>query len=161
MPPPARIERRTAYLTEAQAERVETLAGKPLERRVVAYYVGSLDGRVIGYAFTDAHIVRTLPESVLFALDPSGRIVSTEILSFDEPVEYLPGERWLRQFENRELDERLSLKRDIRTLTGATISSRAITAAARRVLALFQVIVRDGQEPPGGGAAASGGQVQP
>ncbi len=146
MPPPLEIARRTAYLTEEQARRVEKLCGEKLEYRVVPYYVGTLDGRATTYAFTDTHLVRTLPESVLFALEPDGRIRSTEILSFDEPQDYLPGPRWLQQLEGRPLDERLSLKRDIRTLSGATLSARAATAAARRVLALFQVIVGE----PGG-----------
>jgi Na+-translocating ferredoxin:NAD+ oxidoreductase RnfG subunit len=149
-PAPAEVSRQTAYLSEAQAARVAELAGRPLEHRVVPYYVGRRDGRVVGYAFTDVHLVRTLPESVLFAVDPDGRIRSVEILSFDEPPEYLPGPRWLAQLEGRSLDESLSLKRDIRTLSGATLSSRAVTAAARRVLALFEVIVA------GGATAAEG-----
>jgi Na+-translocating ferredoxin:NAD+ oxidoreductase RnfG subunit len=147
-PAPVEVSRHTAYLSEEQAARVAELAGRPLEHRVVPYYVGRRDGQVIGYAFTDVHLVRTLSESVLFALDAGGRIRSVEILSFDEPPEYLPGPRWLEQLEGRALDENLSLKRDIRTLTGATLSSRAITAAARRVLALFEVIAG-----AGGGAA--------
>lgn len=147
MPPPIEISRRTAYLSEEQARRVEELSGEPLEYRVVPYYAGIRDGRVVGYAFTDVHRVRTLPESVLFALEPDGRIRSAEILSFDEPQDYLPGARWLQQFDQRRLDEGLSLKRDIRTLAGATLSARAVTGAARRVLALFQVIVREGGAP--------------
>lgn len=152
LPPPIRIERRTAYLDEAAARRVGALSGGPLDHQVVPYYVGLKDATVVGYAFTDTHIVRTLQESVLFALGPDGRIRSADILSFDEPPDYQPGERWLAQFENRALDDPASLKRDIRTLSGATLSSRAITAAARRVLALFQVIVRD---PQGGAPAPS------
>ncbi|MCZ6777818.1 MAG: FMN-binding protein [Acidobacteria bacterium] len=145
LPPPATIERHIAYLTEEQARRVEELSGESLQGHVVPYYVGRVEEKVIGYAFTDSHLVRTLPESVLFALDDAGRIRSTEILSFDEPSEYLPSPRWLKQFEQQALDDRLSLKQDIRTLTGATISSRVVTEAARRVLALFQVIIREGE----------------
>ena len=156
LPPPATIERYTAYLTEEQARRVEDLCGESLQRHVVPYYVGRVEGKVIGYAFTDSHIVRTLPESVLFALDDAGRIRSTEILSFDEPPEYLPGPRWLKQFEQRALDDQFSLKQDIRTLTGATISSRVVTEAARRVLALYQVIIRDGESGSGPAPAGEG-----
>jgi len=156
MPPPIRVERRTAYLDEAGARRVEALCGAPLDHQVVPYYVGLKDGAVVGYAFTDTHIVRTLAESVLFALQADGRIRSADILTFDEPPDYQPGERWLAQFGDRGLDDSLSLKRDIRALSGATLSSRAVTAAARRVLALFQVIVRDPQEAaPGPGAGSA------
>jgi len=156
-PPPGVVERRTAYLSEEQVRRVGELSGEPQEHRVVPYYVGVRDGGVVGYAFTDVHLVRTLMESVLFAVNPDGRIRSTEILSFDEPQEYLPGPRWLDQLKGRPLDEGLSLKRDIRTLSGATLSARAMTGSARRVLALFQVIVTEekGGEPVAGAAVPS------
>jgi len=161
-PPPAVVERRTAYLSDEQVRRVGELSGELQEHRVVPYYVGLRDGRAVGYAFTDVHLVRTLPESVLFAVDPEGRIRTTEILSFDEPQEYLPGARWLEQLTGRPLDEDLSLKRKIRTLSGATLSARAMTGSARRVLALFRVIVAEregggaGREQMGSGGAGPG-----
>ncbi|MEX0890721.1 MAG: FMN-binding protein, partial [Gemmatimonadota bacterium] len=47
---------------------------------------------------------------------------------------------WLAQFLDRRLDGRLSTKADIVNMTGATLTSRAVTDAVRRVLALHQVI---------------------
>jgi hypothetical protein len=127
---------------------VAALAGRPLERSVVPYYVGMLEGRITGYAYFDTHLVRTLPETIMIRLTPDGRIAAIEVLSFEEPEDYLPGERWLRQFDGRPLDDDLSLKGAIRGLTGATLSSRAVTAAARRVLAVHRLFVAG--PPPGG-----------
>jgi Na+-translocating ferredoxin:NAD+ oxidoreductase RnfG subunit len=57
---------------------------------------------------------------------------------FTEPPEYQTSERWLAQFNGRALDPELALKRGIRALSGATLSSQAATDAVRRVLAIHQ-----------------------
>lgn len=140
-PAPQTRERHTLFLSAGQAERVEALAGSRLERAVVPYYVGMLGGRITGYAYFDTHLVRTLPETVVITLTPDGRMAAIDILSFDEPEDYLPRERWLRQFDGRRLDDGLSLRGAIRGLTGATLSSRSVTAAARRILAIHGLLV--------------------
>lgn len=140
-PPPQTSERRTLFLDESQTGQVEALADSPLQRSVIPYYVGMLDGRITGYAYFDTHLVRTLPETVVVRLTADGVIAAVEILSFDEPEDYLPRERWLRQFDGRPLDDDLSLKRAIRALTGATLSSRAVTGAARRILAIHRLFI--------------------
>ncbi len=140
-PPPQTVERQTLYLRAEQAERAAAEAGGTIERHVVPYYTGRLNQRVTGYAYFDTHLVRTLPETILVRLTPEGQIAVIDIVSFDEPEDYLPNRRWLRQFAARGLDRELSLKGSIRVLSGATLSSRAITAAARRVLALHRLYV--------------------
>ena len=61
------------------------------------------------------------------------------MVSFREPLDYLPREGWYRQFDGEQLDDDLQLKRDIRPVTGATLTARATTEAVRRVLAIHQV----------------------
>lgn len=138
--PGATVERRTSYLTEAQRERANELAGVAVGSRLVHAYVATAGGKGVGTAFFDTHRVRTLPETVMVVLDPSGKVRRVEVLSFNEPQDYLPGGAWYGQFAGRGLDERLALKRDIRPLTGATLTARATTAAVRRVLAVHRVL---------------------
>jgi hypothetical protein len=140
-PKPARVERRTLYLTADQAARAAAAAGVPVESRVVAYYVGLEGDRAIGYAYFDTHLVRTLPETIMVLVAPEGTMRRIDIVSFDEPEDYLATDRWLAQFGGRGLDDDLTLKGGIRTLTGATLSARAVTQAARRVLALHRLFV--------------------
>ena len=139
-PSPARIERRTLYLDEAQTRRIAEESGGPVEARVIPYYIGRREGQVVGYAYFDTHLVRTLPETVLVLLAADGTLRRVEILSFDEPEDYLPSSRWLEQFPGRSLDD-LKERRGIRTLTGATLSSRAVVQAARRIMALHRLLV--------------------
>lgn len=143
-PEPARIERRTAFLEEEELARArEAAEGAEVESRIVTYYVGSLEGRVLGYAYFDAHRVRTLDEVVMVVVTPSGTIDRIEVLRFAEPREYLAPDRWLEQFEGRGLGDRLSTKGEIVNITGATLTARAIARAARRTLALHGVIHGD------------------
>ncbi|MFQ5877405.1 MAG: FMN-binding protein [Acidobacteriota bacterium] len=156
-PAPGEVERRTLYLDDGQARAAAAAAGVPVEGRVFPYYVGRREGRALGYAYFDTHLVRTLPETVLVLIAPEGRIERIEILSFDEPEDYLPRGRWLRQFAGRQLDADLSLGRGVRPLTGATLSSRAITAAARRILALHRLYVAPAQSEQRRERAPEGG----
>jgi hypothetical protein len=140
--PGAAIERRTAYLEDRQVDSVRQLAGSEVSfnQRVITYYVGVVRGVAMGAAYFDGHVVRTRNEVVMVVVDPLGRIRQVEVLRFDEPPEYRPPDRWIAQFEGHALTPRFSLKSGILNLTGASLTSRALVGATRRVLALHQVI---------------------
>ncbi len=139
--PGAKIERKTAFLTQAQQKEAQKLSGdEEVPGALVAYYVARSDGKEIGTAYFDTHVVRTLPETIMVVVDAAGRIARIEVLSFSEPEEYLPRPHWYEQFRGKPLDEELSMKRRIRPVTGATLTARATSEAARRVLALHRVL---------------------
>lgn len=141
-PAPAAVERRTAFLTDAQLERAGRLAGPgtKIEQSVVTYYVAARDGEPAGVAYFDAHRVRTLAEVVMVVVTPDGRVGRVDVLKFMEPPEYRAPAGWLEQLDGRPLDDDLSLKGGILNLTGATLTARAMVGAVRRVLALHAVI---------------------
>ena len=140
--PGDQIERRTAFLTAADLDTVRAAAGPDakVEPAVVTYYVAERDGRPAGVAYFDSHRVRTLNEVLMIVVEPDDRIRSIEVLRFAEPPEYRASEAWLRQFEGHALAPDLSLKSGIANMTGATLTSHAVTRAARRVLALHRRI---------------------
>ena len=87
----------------------------------------------------------------MIRLTAAGAIAAIDILSFDEPEDYKVNPRWLEQFKGRRADESAGLPAGIRAMTGATLSARAITDAARRVLALYHLFVeRPAAAVPGG-----------
>ncbi|HPK65508.1 MAG TPA: FMN-binding protein [Thermoanaerobaculia bacterium] len=138
--PGAEIERRTLYLSAEERARAEALAGGPLASGVARPYVAHAGGELVGTAYLDTHRVRTLPQTVMVALDAAGRVLRVEVLSFDEPPDYLPRGEWYRQFEGRDGDAPLAPGRDVRGVTGATLTTRTTAAAVKRVLALHAVI---------------------
>jgi Na+-translocating ferredoxin:NAD+ oxidoreductase RnfG subunit len=143
------IERRTAYLDEAQLADAGRRAGKGVDVRqsVVTYYVALENDRPVGVAYFDNHRVRTLPQVIMVLVTPDARIRRIEVLKFMEPPEYRAPPAWLAQFDGKPLAPSLALKRDIVNMTGATLTSDAVTKAARRVLALHAVIAPLGSEP--------------
>jgi hypothetical protein len=138
--PGCTIERATEVLTAAEEERVEALAGAQLDTRLVRPYVARKDGAWVGTAYFDAHRVRTKNEVLMLVVGPGERLARIEVLSFAEPLEYLPRAGFYAQFANKRLDERLGLGRDVRGVAGATLSAEAATNAARRTLALHRVL---------------------
>ncbi|MFN3477691.1 MAG: FMN-binding protein [Candidatus Methylomirabilales bacterium] len=135
------VEKKTFILTEALVKRVEALARAKLDSKLVTFYIGKKAQKVIGYAVIDVHIVRTLPEAFMVVLSPEGRVISTLVLAFYEPQEYLPKDQWLKQFEKKSLGDSLIPGRDIAGITGATLTARAIAEGVRRILALYQVLI--------------------
>ncbi|HEX2484865.1 MAG TPA: FMN-binding protein [Myxococcota bacterium] len=139
-----RVEKRTELLGDADAAQVEAKAQAPLPSRLVKLYTAWKDGRVEGYALIDVHTVRTHPEALLVVLTPDGRVRSLRVLAFYEPEEYLTSQRWLDRFDGRPLDDGLRLGGELHGIAGSTLSSRAVTDAVRRSLALYQLLAAPG-----------------
>ena len=138
--PGAEWTRKEYWLTEPQAQQVQELAGTALAGLWQVSYEARGGGQLLGVAYLDTHRVRTLPETTLVVITPDGRIQRVEVLAFREPQEYLAREAWVRQFDGKPLDAQLSLKGAIRPLSGSTLTAHALTDAARRMLALHQVL---------------------
>lgn len=141
--PEATLVRREFVLTDAQASRVKALSQVDLPGSWTVAYEARRNGVLAGVGFFDTHRVRTLNETLLVAITPEGRILRVEAVAFREPAEYKAREAWVKQFEGRSLDAELSLKAAIHPLSGATLTAHAMTDAARRCLALYQVLYRE------------------
>ena len=128
-------ERRTAFLSDAQAKAVEEAARSRLESKVWTYYVAGSTT-----AYFESHLVRTMNETVMVVVDGNGAVRFVEILSFIEPDEYLASKRWLGQFPGRKLDDDLALRRGLRNISGASLTAEAVTRSVRRALAVHQVL---------------------
>lgn len=141
-PDPATVERRTAYLSEEELDEARRFAGDGTEvdRTVVTYYVGRSGGRALGAAYFDAHRVRTMRQVTMVVVGRDDSIERVEVLSFAEPPEYMASDRWIEQLIGRRLTPGLRVGREIVNLTGATLTARSLTDAARRTLALHRVV---------------------
>ena len=138
--PECEIVRRTVYLTEKQKTDAGVLARVELNNAIIYPYVALKEGRIAGVAYFDSHIVRTLGETIMVAIDPDDRVSRVELLVFNEPPEYIPPDAWYRLFPGQRLDDRLAVNRGIRGILGATLTTRSTTDAVRRMLAIHHVI---------------------
>ena len=128
-------ERRTAFLTDAQAKAVEKAAQATLDAKVWTYYVAGSTT-----AYFESHLVRTMNETVMVVVGADAKVAFVEVLSFAEPEDYMASERWLAQLRGRKLDGELVLRRGLRGITGATLTAEAVTRSVRRVLAVHQAL---------------------
>ena len=140
-PDAERVEARDVVVTAEQKERIQKLAKAPLDSSLVTLYVGWKDGAPFAYALFDTHTVRTHPETFLVVISPQGSVVASHICAFHEPEDYLPSRRWLDRFNDRKLDDDLQIGREIYSITGLTLSARAVTSGIRRALAIWTVVV--------------------
>jgi hypothetical protein len=139
--PGARIERRSFVLTDAQVKAVEGRAKVRVESKLVNAYVAWRGDTLVGTGLFDVRVVRTMPAVMLVAVRPDTTVARVDFLAFHEPPDYQPPARWLATFAGRPLDERLWPQRDIRNLSGATLSTRAVTETVRLALALYAQVV--------------------
>lgn len=151
--PGARIERRAFVLTEAQVAALETRARARAQTRLVTAYLAWRGDTLRGTAFFDSRTVRTMPGVFMIVIAPDSTLARIDVLAFHEPPEYQPPARWLALLGRHRLDDRLWPERDIRTLSGATLSTRAVTEATRMALACWEVLVA-----PGDRAGVRGGR---
>jgi hypothetical protein len=135
------IHNRAIVLTDQQKQQIERLAAIPLESKIVSVYTASKGTDIVGYGFIETLIVRTLPGSFLVTLSPRGEVRMVMAVAFYEPQEYLPPERWLKQFEQKPLSPELQVYKGIQSIAGATLSSQSVTNAVRKALAVYQLIL--------------------
>jgi Na+-translocating ferredoxin:NAD+ oxidoreductase RnfG subunit len=102
-------------------------------------------GSLVGYAEVLNVRGKDQPITVLVAVDSAAILRDVDILVYREPyggeVAY---ESWRKQFRGKGADDALSLNRDIRGISGATISANAVTAGVRRTVAQLSRWRKDG-----------------
>jgi electron transport complex protein RnfG len=139
--PDCEMKKTNFYLTKDQVEEAKNLSGSDVDSSLLLRYEGVCKSDdVSGYAYVDTHRVRTQPESILVVLNKDKTVRKIEILTFNEPTEYIPKPKWYEQFEKQAFSDDLQIKRGISPVTGASLTARATTQAVRRVLALDQVV---------------------
>lgn len=137
------IETRTFIMRDSELQRAQQMARTPIESKLFTFYIGKKKGAIIGYAAINTHIIRTLPGTFMVVLSPEGQVQTTVVLAFHEPPDYLPSERWLEQFHHRTLSPDLWVGRDIAGIAGSTLTTQAITQGIRKVLTLFEILIKE------------------
>lgn len=91
---------------------------------------------LLGFAQVGNVIGKDQPITFLVAIDPADRLKDVDILVYREPqggeVAYEP---WRRQFRGKTAVDSLRVGREIRGISGATISVNAVTLGVKRMLA--------------------------
>lgn len=106
-------------------------------------YVGRSDGRVDGFAVVDEEKGQHMPITFGFLFDLRGRVRDVQIMTYREPYgDGIRDRRFLDQLLGKGTGDGLKPGIDVDGVTGATISVRATTVAARRALVLCDIARR-------------------
>lgn len=101
----------------------------------------------LGWAVVTEEKGRFKPITFLVHVGADGRVEMVLVMVYRESRgDGVKRQRFLKQFRKKDVDDRLRLNRDIKMVSGATLSSRGLTAGVKRVLA--QVDMRFGSGRP-------------
>jgi len=138
----AQVEQLSLFPDEQQIAKIEELAKVKLDSGLFTFYVGKDQGKVLGYAAIETGTVRTKPETLMIVLTADGELRNVTTLAFHEPPEYQPPERWFEQLYKRPLAD-MDFNKGVDGISGATLSTRAAVSSVRKVMAIYQILVKD------------------
>jgi len=143
------VTQRTIALAPAQRDSIAKKSREKRPRPMVYCYQVHRQGALIAIGYVDAHIVRTKKQVLLVIVgtqgENRGRVRRVEVLAFAEPRQYRPAGRFYEQFQGMKLCRELREGRKIKRVTGATMTTRATTAAVRRILATHSILAEKRQ----------------
>jgi hypothetical protein len=138
----AQVELLSLFPDDNELAKIQQIAKVKLESGMFSFYVGKEQGKLLGYAAIETETVRTKPETLMIVLTPDGDLSNIVTLAFHEPPEYQPPERWYSQLLHKALPD-LDFNKGVQGITGATLSTRAALNSVRKVLAMYQVMIKE------------------
>jgi FAD:protein FMN transferase len=139
-------QRKIASTPELRAEVLKLAGRKPSIWEPFYYaYIARRGGELIGYAIVCEEIGRDRPITFIVAANPDGSVKDVAVMSYRETrggeVRY---PAFTRQFKGKSLKNPIQGQGDIRNITGATLSVRAMATGVRKALAVIQLTVMKG-----------------
>ena len=136
------VDAKQLVLTKAQHAKIQAKAKAAVRTKIYRYYEIKSAAKTIGYGVLITRKMRTKKATVLYAFDRNGKLKFTEIMAFGEPPEFKPNKQWMEQFQNQNASVKLTMGKDIPTISGATLSARGISEGARVARAIYQIILK-------------------
>lgn len=133
------ITKRQFKLNKKSMKKIEAKAQAKLDSNVIRFYRIKKEHTIEGYAVLMIQKVRTKKTAVLYIIDKQIKIKDIEIVAFNEPLEYKPQKNWQESFKGKSQESNLFVGKEIPTISGATLSARAITDASRLALAIVEL----------------------
>jgi len=137
------IEPKSLILSSAQFKQVRSRAKAAIKTKVYRYYDIVSAGKSIGKAVLITRKVRSKKATVLYAFDKKGTLRFSEIMAFGEPPEFIPSKIWMTQLQKQKPTAKLTVGKDIPTISGSTLSASSITEGARVARAIYEIVLKN------------------
>lgn len=106
-------------------------------------YVAKSKNRIDGYAIIDNVTGKEKPITYVVSISPEGVVNEVEILEYRESHGgQVKNKAYRKQFVGKSPSDPLQVGRDIRHVSGATISSKSIAFGVKRALAVWQTLYK-------------------
>lgn len=146
LPQAQNIKEETKTLSEAQKGTISKIAALQFDPELdkeFHFYIGQTNGQVTGYAVKDTVKGKWGPIHYMLALEPDGKIKDVVVLELKErrgrPVKE---RRFLDQFIGKTINDPIKLKKDIKGVAGATISSTGMSNGIRKLVYAFNELYK-------------------
>lgn len=143
--PGAAFQPDTRTLTNEQTKAIEHASGVGTRSRQLKLWRVSTGGWFIVDEVVGKH------EFIPFALglDDSGAVKAVEILEYREAYGgQIREPDWRKQFIGKQPGTRLQLNKNIRNISGATLSCKHITDGVNRLLATYEIAIKESASRP-------------
>lgn len=141
-PDATRFVDRTVTMTKAQMTSVKKASRTRIKSAKFIAYDAYAGTRKLGTLVIDKVFGKHEFITYAVALDPTGAVLGVEIMDFRESYgDEVRNGRWRAQFSGRRAGEPLKIDRQIKNVSGATLSCVHITNGVRRVLATYALLM--------------------
>jgi len=130
-------------LTPQQMQAIHKDSGVDVRSAQEKVWKARAGDRFLGWFIEDEVVGKHEFITWSLALDPTGGVLQVEILEYRETYGYqVNDETWRAQFHGVHHGAALKLDRDIKNISGATLSSRHIADGVRRLLSLHELVLK-------------------
>ena len=130
-------------LTPEQQKRVQDKVDEPIETDTFIFHVGKHNGQVDGYAYITDKKGRHRPITFIVGLKADCTVQDVAIMIYREPRGYeVKEKRFLRQYRRKSIDDPIEVHRDIKNISGATISAESVSAGVREAVAICEEVFK-------------------
>ncbi len=135
------VQTHTVTLDPELKARIQERAKNRVLFSKIEIHTGIRKGEPMGYAMIHNVKGKVRPITFMLVIEPDGKVQRVEILAYRESH---GGEirhpSFLKQFVGKNVSDPIRNKRDIRNISGATISCRAIADGVRTLVALWEEV---------------------
>lgn len=138
------FERREIQSTPELRKKAQQLIGRIQPSIWEPFYITFIakqKDETIGYAIICEEIGKYRPITFIVGVTPDGRVKDVAIMMYREShgseVRY---RGFLRQFRNKSLKDPIRQYKDIKNISGATLSVRALSVGVRKALAIIRIV---------------------
>jgi uncharacterized protein with FMN-binding domain len=132
--PKCQVEEEVIYLKDLEVEKVQKDTQFTLESKLLTRKIATCE-KDYSYIYFDSSVIRTKPQTLMVIIK-NDELVAVELLSYEEPENYIPGKMWYETFKNKKSDT----INETPHVSGATLTHRATTQAIKKIFSLHKAV---------------------